>query len=191
MFRTFVFGLLLGLLGAGAYLYFVPVVDLYRVPSHVTVQTNGGNQETFSIILPGDRIMAGQPAAGSRVPAGLVWPDAPAFADFEAELFKIRDRDDTVIGVASRMKRTAGAGKSFVQWVVHLPARGTMFAALESKPGAGQARSGKLSVGTGEFELRRGSVKEVFVRDNADGDAASEGRINLQVELIGLQDESE
>lgn len=191
MFRTFIFGLLLGLSGTGAYLHFVPVVDQYRVPSHVTVQTNGGNQETFSIRLPGDRIMAGQPGAVSPIPAGLAWPDAPAFDGLEAELFKIRDRDDTVIGVASRMKQTSGSSDGFVQWVVHLPARGTMFAMLEPNPGAGQARSGKLSVGTGEFEFRRGSVRESFVRDAADSDPESEGRIDLQVALIGLQDESE
>jgi hypothetical protein len=191
LFRTFIFGLLLGLAGAGAYLHFVPVVDQYRVPSHVTVQTNGGNQEIFSIRLPGDRIMAGQPGAVSPVPATLAWPDAPVLAGFEAELFKIRDRDDTVIGVASRMKQAAGSGDSFVQWVVYLPARGTMFAALEPNPGAGQARSGTLSVGTGEFEFRRGSVREVFVQDDADSDPDSEGRIDLQVALIGLQEESE
>lgn len=191
MFRTFVFGLLIGLAGAGAYLHFVPVVDQYRVPSHVTVQTNGGNQEIFSIRLPGDRIMAGQPGAVSPVPATLEWPDAPAIAGLEAELFKIRDQDDTVIGVASRMKQAAGSGDSFVQWVVYLPARGTMFAALELNPGAGQARSGTLSVGTGEFEFRRGSVREVFVRDDADSDPDSEGRIDLQVALIGLQEASE
>jgi hypothetical protein len=191
LFRTFIFGLLLGLAGAGAYLQFVPVVDQYRVPSHVTVQTNGGNQETFSVRLPGDRIMAGQPGAVSPIPAGLEWPDAPALAGFEAELFKIRDRDGTVIGVASRMKRAAGSDDGFVQWAVHLPARGTMFAVLEPNPGAGRARSGTLDVGTGEFEFRRGSVREVFVRDDADSDPDSEGRIDLQVALIGLQAGSE
>ncbi len=190
MFRTFIFGLVLGLAGTGAYLHFVPVVDQYRVPSHVTVQTNGGNQEIFSIRLPGDRIMVGQPGAVSPIPAGLAWPDAAAFAGFQAELFKIRDQDDTVIGVASRMKRSAGSGEDFVQWAVHLPARGTMFAVLEPNPGAGQARSGTLSVGTGEFEFRRGSVRESFVRDDADSDPDSEGRIDLQVALIGLQEES-
>ncbi len=191
MFRTFIFGLLLGLFGAGAYLHFVPVVDQHRVPSHVTVQTNGGIQEIFSIRLPGDRIMAGPPGAVTPIPAGLTWPDAPTIAGLEAELFKIRDRDDTVIGVASRMKQATGSGDGFVHWVIHLPARGTMFAALEPNPGAGQARSGTLSVGTGDFEFRRGSVREVFVRDAADNDPDSEGRIDLQVALIGQQVESE
>jgi hypothetical protein len=166
-------------------------VDQYRVPSHVTVQTNGGNQEVFTIRLPGDRIMAGRQGAASPVPAGLEWPDAPAFGGFEAELFKIRDQDDTVIGVASRMKQAAGSANSFVQWAVHLPARGTMFAVLEPNTGAGQARSGALGVGTGEFEFRRGSIREVFVRDNSDSDPDSEGRIDLQVALIGLQEDQQ
>ncbi|MCI0517204.1 MAG: hypothetical protein L0Y45_05145 [Woeseiaceae bacterium] len=188
MFRTFVFGLFLGLFGTGALLHLVPVVDQHRVPSHVTVLTNGGNEETFSVRLPGDRIMVGRPGVATPVPAGLAWPDAPALSGFEAELFKVRDRDNTVIGVASRMKQGGGAG--FVQWVIHLPARGTMFAALEPNPGAGQARAGTLRAGTGEFELRRGSVREAFVREDGSDDPDSEGRIDLQVALIGLQEES-
>jgi hypothetical protein len=190
LFRTFIFGLLLGLFGAGAYLHLVPIVDQHRVPSHVTVQTNGGNQEVFSIRLPADRIMSGQPGAAAPVPAGLEWPATPAYAGFGAELFKIRDRDDTVIGVASRMRRAAGAGNDFVEWVIHLPARGTMFLVLEPKPRDGQARSGTLGVGTGEFEFRRGSVSESFVRDSEDEDPDSDGRIDLRVALVGLQDQA-
>ena len=191
MFRTFVFGVLLGLFGMGAFLHLVPVVDQHRVPSLVTVLTNGGIEETVSVRLPGDRIMVGRPGAASPLPAGLTWPDAPALAGFEAELFKVRDRDNTVIGVASRMKQAGGTGNSFVQWVIHLPARGTMFAALEPNPGAGQARIGTLRTGTGEFEFRRGSIREVFVREVDGDDPDSEGRIDLQVALIGLQGESE
>lgn len=109
---------------------------------------------------------------------------------FEAELFKVRDEDNTVIGVASRMKH-AGSGGNFVQWVIHLPARGTLFAALEPTPAAGQARSGALRAGTGEFESRRGSVREAFLREVDADDPDSEGRIELQVALVGLQEEAQ
>lgn len=191
MFRTFIFGLLLGFGGAGAFLYLVPLVDQHRVQSHILVQPNSGNLEVFSIDLPGDRIMAGIPGAASPVPAGLAWPDSPDFVGFEAEIFKIRDRDGIVVGAGSRLLRSARAGEPFVQWVVHLPARGTLFAALQPNPTAGQARSGVLRAGTREFERLRGTVSEIFVRDDAAADSHSEGRIELRVALIGSQESTE
>lgn len=191
LFRTFVFGVVLGFLGAGAFLYFVPVVDQHRVPSRITVQTNGGNSEVFSIRLPGDRIMAGAPGMVSPVPDGMVWPDMPSLDGFKAELFKIRDIDNTVVGVGSRLARSAAPGDSFVQWVVHLPARGTMFVAMDSSRVPGQARSGVLSTGTREFATLSGSVREAFIRDDDSAEGDSEGRIDLHVALVGPQDEAQ
>lgn len=190
LFRTFIFGVILGFLGAGAYLYFVPVVDQHRVPSRITVQTNGGNSEVFSIRLPGDRIMTGAPGTASPVPDGLAWPELPTLDGFKAELFKIRDTDNTVVGVGSRLARSASSGDSFVEWVVHLPARGTMFVAMEPNRVPGQARSGALSAGTREFSTLRGTLREAFVRDDDGAEGDSEGRIDLHVALVGPQDES-
>lgn len=191
MFRTFIFGLLLGFGGAGAFLHLVPLVDQHREQSHILVQPNGANLEVFSIDLPGDRIMSGVQGAAAPAPAGLDWPDSPAFAGFQAEVFKIRDRDGTVVGTGSRMLRSARAGEPFVQWVVHLPARGTLFVAMEPNPPAGQERSGIVSAGTREFEPLRGSVSEVFVRSDQSGDSESEGRIELRVALVASQETSE
>jgi hypothetical protein len=189
LFRTFIFGLILGVLGAGAFLYLVPVVDQHRVPSRIAVQTNGGNSEVFSINLPGDRILYGAPGLASPVPESLVWLDSPAFDGFRAELFKVRNSDNTVVGLGSRMARSAtDNGDSFVQWVVHLPARGTMFVALEPDRVAGEARSGTLSAGTREFATLRGSVRESFVRNDSSANAEAEGRIDLNVVLVGPQE---
>jgi hypothetical protein len=160
------------------------------VPSHITVQTNGGNSEVFSISLPGDRIMSGQSGSASRVPPNLSWPELPALAGFEAELFKVRDRDGEVIGIGSRFLRSAGSGNSFVQWAVHLPARGTMMIVMDPNPAPGQARSGTLAAGTGEFGRLTGSVAEVFVRAQDSGDVESEGRIDLRATLIGPQEDA-
>jgi hypothetical protein len=190
LFRTFIFGLILGFLGAGAVLYLVPVVDQHRVPSRITVQTNGGNSEVFSIRLPADRIMAGGTGQPTPVPDALIWPDMPALNGFKTELFKVRDIDNTVVGVASRMAKASNAGDGFVQWVVYLPARGTMFVAMEPNRVAGQARDGHLSAGTHEFAELHGSVREAFVRDDKDAEADSEGRIDLHVALVGSQEDT-
>lgn len=182
--------MILGFLGAGAFLYFVPVVDQYRVPSNITVQTNGGNSEVFSIRLPADRIMVGAPGMASPVPDGLAWPELPALDGFKAELFKIRDSDNTVVGVASRIARSAASGDSFVEWVVHLPARGTMYVAMDPNRVPGQARSGTLSTGTREFSSLHGSIREAFIRDDEGAEGDSEGRIDLHVVLIASQEEA-
>ena len=42
MFKTFILGVILGVSGAIALLYFVPVVDVARENSIITVQPNGG-----------------------------------------------------------------------------------------------------------------------------------------------------
>ncbi|MDH5500996.1 MAG: hypothetical protein OEY72_07845 [Gammaproteobacteria bacterium] len=195
MFRTFIVGSVLGFFGTGALLYFVPVVDLHRVPSQISVQTNGGNFEVFSVSLPGDRIMSGDPVASMRVPAGLAWPESALFGGFKTELFKIRNSDDTVIGVGSRIARSEASGNAFVQWVVHLPARGTVYLSMEPSPAPGQARAGVLSAGTREFASLRGSASETFVRTGAEGGgeegADNEGRIDLRLTLMAQQDEAE
>jgi hypothetical protein len=190
LFRTFVFGVILGLLGAGAFLYFIPVVDQHRVPSKITVQTNGGNSEVFSIRLPGDRIMTGSPGSASSIPDGLAWPEIAALDGFKAELFKIRDSDNTVVGVGSRMARSAASGDSFVQWVVHLPARGSLFVAMDPNRAPGQARGGALSAGTREFATLSGTIREAFIRDDEGAEGDSEGRIDLHVALVGPQEEA-
>jgi hypothetical protein len=191
LFRTFIFGLVLGFAGAGAYLYLVPVVDQHRVPSHVSVQTNGGNLEVFRIALPGDRIMTGESGSTSMVPSGLAWPESPALAHFAAELFKIRDIENIVVGVGSRMANSAGPDEAFVQWVLYLPARGTMFIAMERALQAGQPRSGVLSAGTLEFASLHGTVTETFVRGDEGDEAGEEGRIELRVALVGAPDDEQ
>lgn len=190
LFRTFVFGVVLGFLGAGAFLYFVPVIDQHRVPSKITVQTNGGNSEVFSIRLPVDRIMVGAPGMPSQVPDGLNWPELSSLDGLKAELFKIRDSDNTVVGVGSRMARSASAGESFVQWVVHLPARGTMFAVMDADRVPGRARNGVLSAGTHEFATLSGTIREAFIRDDDGAEGDSEGRIDLHVALVGPPEEA-
>ena len=105
MIKTFIAGLILGLAGAGTLLYYTPLVDQAREESLIIVHPNHGNTETFHVNVPDDRILVGTADEQVElVPPGLQWPVAEKFASARAELFKIRNTKDAVVGVASRIK---------------------------------------------------------------------------------------
>lgn len=185
MFKTFLLGIAIGLAGMYALLHFVPVVDQHREASQVSVQANGGNAESFHINLPYDRIMVGVPGLSNTTPAGLAWPDDQIFAGSQAEVFKIRDRDDTVVGVASRIASTRETTGSFIQWVLHLPARGTMFISMQQDPTTEGFRSGVLRAGTRDFAELSGEIRERFLTEVADTDGQAGKRIQLVTALVG------
>lgn len=189
LFRTFFIGIFLGLLGAGALIYFAPAVDLHRQTSLISVQPNGGNAETFRINLPRDRILVGLPGSDNSIPAGMSWPTADEFGNFQAEMFKVRDRNDVVIGVASRLASAAEGQESFIEWTLHFPARGTMYVQMDLSPSADGYRDGVLLTGTRDFESLSGSVREQFVAEVEDDDYDTQGRIELMTALVSPLEE--
>lgn len=178
MIRLFITGIVIGVLGAVAALHYVPAVDQAREASIITVEPNGGNAERFHVNIPGDRIMLGARDRESVLPEGMKWPADPVLAGTQAELFKLRNQRDVVIGVASRVAVGNADIGSVVEWVVHLPARGSLFAALQPAMRDG-ARSGELRGGTGEFSELTGSLSERWVAASADGREGNDGRIEL------------
>lgn len=182
--KTFIAGIVLGVAGAAAFVYSYQPVDLRREPSHITVQANGGNVETFRIDLPRDRIMVG--LAGERVtlPAELEWPGDALFGNLQAELFKVRDRNGVVVGVASRLASASERTGPFIEWVLHLPARGTLYLKMEVTPAPEGHRNGRMLVGTLDFETLTGSAREQFITDTGSGDSEVEGRIELITVLV-------
>lgn len=189
MFKTLNLGIILGLLGAAALVYYTPVVDQYREASLVSVQSNGGNSESFHINLPRDRILAGVADAADPVPPGLEWPDDPLFDGAQTELFKVRDANDTVIGVASRLANRGDESGPFIQWALHFPARGTIFASMELGTTAEGYRRGVLTAGTRDFAELSGEIRERFLAGQPDNELESEGRIQLIASLVGPQAE--
>ena len=185
MIRLFIIGIILGVAGSGAAVYFVPAVDLHRERSLVSVQPNGGNSETFHINLPGDRVMVGLAGAEISVPAGLRWPSDKRLGNFQAELFKVRDKNDVVVGVGTRMATSTDPSGSFIEWSIHLPARGTIYANMEMEPAADGYRNGVMRSGTRDFELLSGSVQEQFIAEVEDNLYDVESRIVLVTSLIG------
>lgn len=190
MFKTFYFGIALGLLGTFALTYSVPVVDLHREPSLISVRSNGGNAETYRIDLPRDRILVGLAGADNALPAGLDWPAEAVFGDLQTEMFKVRDRNDVVIGVASRLASASEETGAFIEWTVHLPARGTVYLQMDVAPSAEGHRNGRLMAGTRDFETLSGTVIEQYITDFEDEDLNVDGRIELITAFVGqLSDE--
>ena len=190
MFKTFMFGLFLGLAGTGALVHYAPVVDLHREASMITFEANVGNSEVFRINLPRDRILAGIHGKTATPPA-MQWPEDAIFAGSQAELFKLRDRNDVVVGIASRIASPFEDSGAFIQWMLYLPARGTMFVVLQTTPTAPGLRSGELRGGTGDFATLSGSVREQFIDDVADPDSETVARIQLITRLVGPPEEEE
>ena len=183
MLKTFIFGMLLGISGAAALLWFAPVVDQQREGSLIRVRPNGGNFELFQIILPHDRILAGVASADETVPAGLEWPQDEIFADLQTELFKLRDRNDVIVGVAGRIASDS-IENPFIHWMLHLPARGSMFLDMGLAPTDEGHRAGILQAGTREFAELSGSVRERYFNDVEQAEFEIEGRIELTTLLV-------
>jgi len=179
--KSFYFGIVFGIAATVAALWFVRVVDQHREPSIVTVEPNGGNREVFHVNLPEDRILARSPDGATLLPESLAWPAAPVLAGVQAELYKLRDANGVVVGVASRISGPGDATGSVLEWALHLPARGTVYATLRPGSTADGYRDGALRAGTREFARLRGTVTERFESAGDDG-----GRIELTTALVAM-----
>ena len=184
MIKTFIFGIVLGVAGAVALLIYVPVVDQHRERSVISVTPNGGNTEVFHANVPFDRIMIGAPAQPQPLPAGLDWPDNLHFAGMRAELFKLRNSHDVVVGVASRIAAVDSEAGDVIEWTLHLPARGSVYATMQADAGETGSRAGTLRAGTREFGALAGTVTERWIAEVAPGEDAATGRIELTTTLI-------
>lgn len=185
MIKTFFIGVLLGLAAAAGALSAFPAVDQAREASIVKVAPNGGNVEEFHINIPMDRIMVGAPDQPDPLPPGLNWPTDPALAGIRADLFKIRNARDTVVGVAVRNASSSDDG-SVIDWVLHLPARGSVFVNMEPAVREGGYRLGRFRAGSREFGPLSGFMTERWVANSEDrDDDAPLGRIELLATYVG------
>jgi len=182
--KTFLLGIVLGLAAAAGALYAIPAVDQEREASIVTVSPNGGNAEVFHINIPMDRIMVGAPGQDVAVPPGLDWPADEILAGVRAELFKIRNARDIVVGVAVRAAVESDSG-NVIDWVLHLPARGSLFVNMELAPRDGGYRTGEIRSGSREFGQFSGFMTERWVINKSSEEDAPAGRIELQASYVG------
>jgi hypothetical protein len=102
------------------------------------------------------------------------------------ELFKVRDAREAVIGVASRMVAQSDRIGDSVEWMLHLPARGTFYVAMPAQPADGILRVGTLRAGTREFRPMQGELSERWVPNTDDDDIdAPDGHIELVTSFVG------
>ncbi len=185
LIKTFLIGVLLGLAAAAGALYAFPAVDQARESSIVRVAPNGGNIEEFHINIPMDRIMVGAPDQPNPLPPGLAWPTDVELAGVRTELFKIRNARDTVVGVAVR-NAASSDDSNIIDWVLHLPARGSVFINMEAAVREGGYRIGRFRTGSREFEPLNGYLTERWVANSEDRDIdAPLGRIELLATYVG------
>lgn len=191
MFKSLIAGIILGIAGGGAALYYVPVVDQYREQSMISVMPNGGNAETFHVNVPMDRIVVGAPEQRAPLPVGLEWPNHEQLAGLRTELFKIRNGKDAVVGVASRLAASSDETGDIIEWVLHLPARGSVYVTMQPDSVEGGYRLGELRAGTREFNKMQGRVTERWIADTSGSDEAPAGRIELVTAFVSEFDDSD
>lgn len=188
MIRTFFIGIVLGFLAAAGAIYAFPAVDQAREASIVTVAPNGGNVEAFHINIPMDRVMTGKQGDSVPVPPGLNWPQDEVLTNVRTEMFKVRNARDTVVGVAVRTAARLD-GETIIDWVLHLPARGSLFVNMEATPRDNGFRLGRIRSGSREFAPLSGMLGERWVANDSDDEDAPMGRIELRATYVGqLQD---
>lgn len=188
MLKTFIVGIVLGIGAGAAALYAYPVVDQHREASIVSVAPNGGNTESFHVNVPMDRILVGAPGQKQALPPGMDWPVDPVLEGVRVELFKLRNERDTVVGVASRTV-AKDERLDVIDWVLHLPARGSVFASIRPEALEGGFRRGEFRAGSREFATLQGSLTERWVADTSGNEDAPAGRIELTATYVGRQDE--
>ena len=141
--------------------------------------------EQFHINIPMDRIMVGAPEQPNPLPPGLNWPTDTALAGVRTELFKIRNARDSVVGVAVRNAASTD-DSNVIDWVLHLPARGSVFINMETAVREGGYRIGRFRAGSREFGPLNGYMTERWVANSEDrDDDAPLGRIELLATYVG------
>ncbi|MEM1263222.1 MAG: hypothetical protein AAGH76_12555 [Pseudomonadota bacterium] len=154
--RSVIVGLLVGLVGGTALALLVKPVnhDYVASQSRVTVD---GRVETFEILLPQDQLLnVGAGVAPEAVlPAGRSI-NGPRLSALRAEVYQLRDINEEVVGVVSRLSDSLG---SVDDWVLYMPARGALFlsgAGSELSDASAGVGSGRVVGGSGTFADQRG-----------------------------------
>jgi hypothetical protein len=192
---TFILGALLTLLAARLY----PLPDSPRLPSDSIALANGGREEAFFVRLPDDRLGSPRAASVARFPA-------QSFARegndrILAELFRVRDAEGRVIGLASKLSGNVAVSEVRAQqnsdWTLLIPSRGALAMSTAGLPadqdrlypvnnfGLDPARSGKIVFGTKEFANITGFFVEETEIDRVDEDGQAHGVLKLRLRMVG------
>lgn len=180
-----------------ARLYPLPAPE--RLPSDAVALPNGGREEIFFIRIPDDRI--GNPRAAAVAP----FPRQAFVREGEerilAELFRVRNKDGRVIGLASKMSGNVLVGQNRsrenVDWMLMIPGRGGLMMSTQGRPagertyplsymGLDPSNAGVIVEGTDQFAGLTGFfVEETQIESRDDNDQAV-GVLSLRTRMQGI-----
>jgi hypothetical protein len=188
------FGLLLTFLAAT----FFPLPQPAKIYSEATVLANGGREEVYFIRLPDDRLGSPRAAATANFPQQAF--SATGKERVLAELFRVRNAEGEIVGLATRMKgpvaSAANTPEAVTDWMLLLPGRGALLmsygnVAVRSKSdfpvdrmGFSPANSGVVVAGTGDFEGLVGFYQEKTTIEKVDADGQTYGLVTLSARLL-------
>jgi hypothetical protein len=190
---AFILGALLTLLAARLY----PLPEPPRLPSDSIALANGGREEAFFIRLPDDRL-------GSPLAVSVAAFPKQSFARegkdrILAELFRVRDGQGRVIGLASKMSGNVAVSKVRAQqnadWTLLIPSRGGLSMSTEGLPsdqgrlyptnrlGLDPTRGGRILFGTEDFANLTGFFVEETEIDRVDDNGQAYGKVTLRLRM--------
>jgi len=192
---TFIIGVLLTLLGARFY----PLPDATRYRSDSMALANGGREESFFIRLPDDRLGSPRAAAVEAFPLQSFASEGDGRV--LAELFRLRDSEGRVVGLASKMTGdvavAADRARENADWMILIPSRGALLGSTQGLPtdenqryprgymGLDPGRAGLLLHGTGDFAGLTGFFQEDVRIAGVDGAGLAEGELELKFRIQG------
>ncbi|MCH7898679.1 MAG: hypothetical protein IIC62_04955 [Proteobacteria bacterium] len=100
--------------------------------------------------------------------------------------FSGADHADAIVGVASRFALSDPEFGDKIEWLLHLPARGSVFVRMSPQP-VDRSRVGDLSAGTREFGSMLGQVSERWIADTSGSSGDLTGRIELSMNLLSKE----
>ncbi len=190
---AFFAGFVLTLLAA----HFYPLPAPVRAYSLAAALPNGGREEVFTIRLPDDKLGSPRAAAAADFPVRRFAADGRQ--QVLAELFRVRDINGKLIGLAARLNGTAPdfteAAQAVTDWMLLLPGRGALLMSRGSVAAGGEyefvaermgfsvADSGSVVGGSGDFAGLAGFYQESTAVDRVAPDGEVFGQVTLTTRL--------
>lgn len=159
---------------------------------------NGGREEVYFIRLPDDRLGSPRAAATASFPQQAF--SATGQERVLAELFRVRNAEGEIVGLATRMNGSvaslANTPEAVTDWMLLLPGRGALLmtqgkAAVRSETdfpvdrmGFSPANSGVVVSGTGDFAGLVGFYQEKTAIERVDADGQAYGLVTLSARLL-------
>ncbi|HJP05222.1 MAG: hypothetical protein QF897_03585 [Gammaproteobacteria bacterium] len=196
MIKRFLAAFALGMVLTLIAISFYPFQKAPRFPSSAAVLNNGGREEVFFIRLPDDRLGNPRSATTAAFPRTAFASDGND--RIVAELFRVRDTEGRVIGIASRITGTVAGirgAAGVTDWILVIPSRGALIMSRGGVPvgeipelpanrmGLPAPKSGIMMHGTDEFSELAGFYAEKMNIEKVDSAGIVHGELTLTTRL--------